>query len=56
MIKIFLISMPFLLLGLAAFAQEFKPIELPKPDTGGGKPLMQVLKDRCSTREFSPIP
>jgi nitroreductase len=27
---------------------------LPAPQTGGGKPLMQALKDRHSTREFSP--
>jgi len=35
-------------------AQELKPIVLPAPQTDGGKPLMQVLKDRHSTREFSP--
>jgi SagB-type dehydrogenase family enzyme len=34
-------------------AQELKPIQLPKPQTDGGKPLMQVLKDRKSSREFS---
>jgi SagB-type dehydrogenase family enzyme len=34
-------------------AQEIKPVQLPKPDTTGGKPLMQVLKARQSTREFS---
>jgi SagB-type dehydrogenase family enzyme len=33
-------------------AQGLKPIDLPKPDTSGGKPLMQVLKDRTSAREF----
>jgi SagB-type dehydrogenase family enzyme len=33
-------------------AQGLKPIDLPKPDTSGGKPLMQVLKDRASAREF----
>ncbi len=35
-------------------AQDLKAIELPKPDTEGGKPLMQVLKERKSVREFSP--
>ena len=35
-------------------AQQIKPIDLPKPQTDLGQPLMQVLKDRCSTREFSP--
>ena len=34
-------------------AQELKQISLPKPDLEGGRPLMQVLKDRHSTREFS---
>lgn len=37
-------------LGLAA---DVKPIDLPAPQTDGGKPLMQVLKVRRSTREFS---
>jgi len=37
--------------GLAA-AQELKPIQLPPPQTDGGKPLMQALKARQSTREF----
>jgi len=35
-------------------AQELKPLELPKPQMQGGRPLMQVLKDRASSREFSP--
>jgi SagB-type dehydrogenase family enzyme len=43
------------LLGLiaCAFAQELKPIPLPQPSTEGGKPLMQALKERHTTREFS---
>ena len=36
-----------------ALAQEQNPVPLPPPQTTGGKPLMQVLKDRRSTREFS---
>jgi len=36
------------------YAQEIKPVDLPKPQTDLGRPLMQVLRDRCSTREFSP--
>ncbi len=35
------------------WAQDMKPIDLPKPDTVGGKPLMSVLKQRKSTRSFS---
>jgi SagB-type dehydrogenase family enzyme len=32
--------------------QELKPMLLPKPQLDGGRPLMQVLKDRRSSREF----
>ena len=38
----------------AALAQNLKPIPLPKPQTEGGKPLMQALSERKSAREFSP--
>jgi nitroreductase len=34
-------------------AQDLKPIKLLKPQTEAGRPLMQVLKDRKSAREFS---
>ncbi|HEC62168.1 MAG TPA: SagB/ThcOx family dehydrogenase [bacterium] len=34
-------------------AQELKQIKLPKPQTNGGRPLMQVLKDRKSSRQYS---
>jgi SagB-type dehydrogenase family enzyme len=34
-------------------AEDLKAIVLPAPDTAGGKPLMQALKNRQSTREFS---
>lgn len=37
-------------------APELKPIQLPKPRTDGGKPLMQALKERKSTRSFSSEP
>jgi SagB-type dehydrogenase family enzyme len=36
-----------------AVAQELNPVSLPPPQTSGGRPLMQALKDRHSTREFS---
>ena len=39
-------------LGLAA--QDAKPVKLPLAQTDGGRPLMQVLKNRKSTREFGP--
>ena len=52
----FIRSLVFALLLAPALAlgQELKPIVLPAPQTDGGKPLMQALKDRHSTREFSP--
>ena len=34
-------------------AQDLKPIILPAPQTDGGRPLMQVLKDRKTTRDFA---
>ena len=34
-------------------AQELNPIQLPAPQTDGGRPLMQALKARQSAREFS---
>jgi len=46
----------FLLLFLCpalTLGQELKPLILPAPQTDGGKPLMQALRDRHSTREFS---
>jgi SagB-type dehydrogenase family enzyme len=36
-----------------AVAQQLKPVELPAPQTTAGMPLMQALKARHSTREFS---
>lgn len=53
MIKTIHVMLPILLLCTAADAQGPKPIELPKPDTTGGQPLMKALKNRQSTREFS---
>jgi SagB-type dehydrogenase family enzyme len=38
---------------MLTLGQELKPLVLPAPQTDGGKPLMQALKDRHSTREFS---
>jgi SagB-type dehydrogenase family enzyme len=35
-------------------AQGLKPVKLPAAQTDGGRPLMQVLRDRKSTREFGP--
>ena len=43
-----------LLVSAGLFAQDLKPVALPAPQTSGGKPLMQALKERKSTRELSP--
>jgi nitroreductase len=43
-----------ILLSCNAIAQEEKNIQLPAPNTDGGMPLMQALKLRQTSREFSP--
>jgi len=40
----------------ALSAADLQPIALPAPQTNGGKPLMQVLQERASQREFAPGP
>jgi SagB-type dehydrogenase family enzyme len=42
-----------LLLPLVIYAEETKIIKLPEPRTKGGRPLMEILKDRRSIRSFS---
>jgi len=42
-----------LLIPALAIAQQLKPVELPVPQTTGGMSLMQALRARHSTREFS---
>lgn len=46
----------FLLCSIVPGAQGPEPVALPKPQTEGGRPLMQVLKERQSGREFSAQP
>jgi len=36
------------------WAKDLKPISLSQPKIEGGKPLMEALRDRQSTKEFSP--
>lgn len=38
---------------LFSYAEDFQPIQLLPPQTEGGKPLMQALKERKSIRTFS---
>ena len=39
---------------VSIFAEEIRLVLLPKPQVDGGRPLMLVLKDRISSRSFSP--
>jgi SagB-type dehydrogenase family enzyme len=48
------LALALLLFPAFALSQGLKPLELPAPQTSGGKPLLEALKDRHSTREFSP--
>jgi len=48
------VLLAFFLLSSVAAAQEVKPVSLPDPQTDGGKPLMQALKARSTSREFKP--
>src|SRR5271157_4996534 len=43
-----------LVVSIALQAQDLKPTQLPTAQTDGGRPLMQVLKERKTQREFSP--
>ena len=48
-----LASLAWLFSSLPVAAAELQPLSLPQPQTDGGRPLMQVLKDRQTVREFS---
>jgi SagB-type dehydrogenase family enzyme len=54
---LFLTALMFVLIvpvcGVVSFAEESKPIKLFHPKAEGGRPLMQALKDRSSSRSFS---
>ncbi len=43
-----------LITGTLAQAADLQTIQLPKPEITKGKPLMQVLSERKTTREFAP--
>lgn len=49
----YLVLFIFVWCSLASAQESAKRISLPKPDTTGGRPLMEVLKDRHSTRSFT---
>ncbi len=42
------------LISPSIYAQQLKPVMLPKPQLNIGRPLMEVLKDRKTSRDFSP--
>jgi nitroreductase len=53
--RVFSIAVILLVLGFAAgraAAQDLSPVKLPAPQIEGGRPLMQVLNARHSSREF----
>jgi SagB-type dehydrogenase family enzyme len=49
---IYLLLFCFVLGPSLIYAQDLEPVKLPPPRTDGGKPLMQVLKERSSSRSF----
>ncbi|MCX6898737.1 MAG: SagB/ThcOx family dehydrogenase [Verrucomicrobia bacterium] len=50
-----LLSLAILFLAVSpGLAQDLQAVSLPKPRMKGGKPLMEVLKNRKTAREFSP--
>jgi len=51
--KVFVFTALALLVSGALLAQELKPITLPAPQTKGGKPLMQALSLRTTSRDFA---
>ncbi|MFA5007984.1 MAG: SagB/ThcOx family dehydrogenase [Candidatus Omnitrophota bacterium] len=51
--KTVLLIAAIMFLSLSGLCAEVKSINLPAPDTQGGKPLMQALKMRKTSREFS---
>jgi len=50
---VFLIPAITFLLSASLCGETIKSIKLPAPDMQGGKPLMQALKERKTSREFS---
>jgi nitroreductase len=53
-LKTLLMWVILILCAASGVAQDLKPIQLPRPQTDIGRSLMQALKDRNSTRTFSP--
>jgi hypothetical protein len=54
--SVVLVALSALLALPSLFAQELKPIQLLKPQTTGGKPLLQALSERQTSRSLSDRP
>lgn len=50
---LFLVGAILTFVPFTALSAELRPITLPTPQISGGRPLMQVLRDRSSSRSFS---
>jgi len=53
MIFVYLLSAFVLMGSFSSYAADPAPVQLPKPQMEGGKPLMQALKDRMTIRAFA---
>jgi nitroreductase len=53
-LSICFVSAFLFILPLLIYSQDIQPVKLLTPQSEGGKPLMQALKERKSSREFSP--
>jgi nitroreductase len=53
-LTVYFILVSLFICPLLIYSQDIKPIKLPAPQLEGGKSLMQALKERKSSREFSP--
>ena len=53
-LSICFVSAFLFILPLLIYSQDIQPVKLLAPQSEGGKPLMQALKERKSSREFSP--
>jgi nitroreductase len=56
--SVVLVALAALLAVPSLFAQDLKPLQLPKPQTTGGKPLLTALFERQTSRTFEnkPLP
>ncbi len=53
-LTVFILWVFSIMCATACYSGELKPVRLPDPQFDDGRPLMHVLKDRSSSRSFSP--